>query len=66
MPILVWISSPRLTRAASSAVGPLGVNSPGFPCGVSGFSMIRIGRRFLSIGDTALHENGLVEYRRRA
>jgi len=37
----------RLTRAASPVVGPPGVNSPGFPRGVSGFSMIRIRWRFL-------------------
>src|SRR5262249_45606708 len=39
----------RLTRAASAVVGPPGVNSPGFPRGVSGFSMIRIRWRFLSV-----------------
>src|SRR5262249_2855828 len=39
----------QLTRAASAVVGPPGVNSPGFPRGVSGFSMIRIRWRFLSV-----------------
>ena len=39
----------RLTRAASAAVGPPGANSPRFPRGVSGFSMIRIRWRFLSV-----------------
>src|SRR5262245_40903148 len=42
-------SSNRLTRAASAVVGSPGVNSPGFPRGVSGFSMIRIPWRFLSV-----------------
>src|SRR5499427_8024095 len=39
----------RLTRAASAVVGPPGVNSPGFPRGVLGFSMIRIRWKFLSV-----------------